>query len=102
MLQNSKSMHIITLNLAKRLQGATFKTRAPRAMKLMRHEIAIAFKVAEDSIVFNQDVNQYVWSQGIRTTPRKIRISIEKQADKTIVGLVPVASFKGLNSEKQE
>merc|ERR1719446_1913166 len=54
-------------------------------------------------------LNKYVWSNGIRKTPNRVRVRLsrkmneDEEADEklyTLAQLVEVTSFKGLNTEK--
>lgn len=56
-------------------------------------------------------LNQWVWSQGIRNPPRRIRVRLSRKrnededaSDKlyTLVSVVDVADFKGLVTEQVE
>ena len=56
-------------------------------------------------------MNKHVWSQGIKGTPKRIRVRLsrkrnedEKAKEKlyTVVSFIPVDDFKGLNTEVVE
>lgn len=87
-----------TIRLSKETQGKSFKKRAPVAMRKIR-EIAKKMTGLSD-IRIDPSVNNYVWSQGIRNLPRKIRVEMkvfEQENQKFVyTSLKEVESFKGL------
>merc|ERR1712113_587428 len=98
-----------TINLHKRIHGMQFKKRAPRAIREIR-------KFAEQmmgtpDVRVDTGLNKYVWSHGVRNVPRRARVRLarkrnedEDSANKlyTLVTVVKVDSFKGLQTENVE
>merc|ERR1712113_214174 len=96
-----------TVILHKRVQGVQFKKKAPKAVKAIR-------KFARDNMKTNDvrldvKLNQFVWSQGIRNVPKRVRIRLRRKKDDddesgtkwyTLASLLEVESFKGLLTEK--
>ncbi|KAH0575525.1 Ribosomal protein L31B [Spironucleus salmonicida] len=102
-------VHFIkTLNLAKLTSGKPFKTRCPVAMKMIRSICAKTAKVDEKNVILSEDVNRYVWAQGIRTPMRRIRIDIDVQEHEenkiALVSIVdwPAEGYHGLLNETNE
>ena len=96
-----------TVNLHKRCHKVQFKKKAIRAVREIK-SFAQKNMLTEDVRV-TPEVNQYVWKQGIRNIPRRVRVRLvrkkndtEEKGEKfyTEVRLVPVRSFKKLNTEK--
>lgn len=94
-----------TINLHRRLHHISFKKRAPRALKEIRRFAAATMGTKEVRI--DQKVNQEVWKQGIRHVPFRVRVRLSRRRNDaedaeekmyTLVSLVPVASFKGLQT----
>ncbi|KAJ2783670.1 hypothetical protein H4R18_001580 [Coemansia javaensis] len=95
-----------TIHLHKRVFGESFKKRAPRAIRVIR-------KFAQDNmgtkdVRIDAQLNKAVWARGIKTVPTRIRVRLarrrnddESAAEKlyTHVSYVPVASFKGLQTQ---
>ena len=96
-----------TLNMHKILQGIQFKKRAPRAIRDIKR-----FATKE---MFTQDVridtalNRFVWLNGIRNVPRKIRVRISRKRNEdedaknkfySLVQHLPVEDFSNLKTEK--
>ena len=55
-------------------------------------------------------VNKYLWSQGIRSVPRRVRVQMDRKVGEegselyTVVSLIPIskpAEFRGLLTEKK-
>merc|ERR1711879_1098177 len=66
-----------TINLHKRTHGLEFKKRAPRAMKEIK---AFARKAMGTSDVrLDVKLNQFVWSQGIRNVPYRVRVRLSRK-----------------------
>ena len=91
----------VTLHLQRWMHRVTFKKRAPLAMKVIREEAQKMMKTQE--VKLDTGLNQYIWHQGIRSVPHRIRVRLarmEKEGQDgqfyTLVSYVPVASFKGL------
>ncbi|KAJ2702778.1 60S ribosomal protein L31B [Coemansia spiralis] len=95
-----------TINLHKRVFGASFKQRTPRAVKVIR-------KFAEENmgtkdVRIDADLNKALWARGIKAVPHRIRVRMarrrnddESAAEKlyTYVSYINVASFKGLHTQ---
>ncbi|KRT85827.1 ribosomal protein [Oryctes borbonicus] len=95
-----------TINLHKRLHGISFKKRAPRAIKEVR-KFALK-QMGTSDVRIDTRLNKQLWSKGIRNVPFRIRVRLsrrrnddEDSANKlfTLVTYVPVATFKGLQTE---
>lgn len=69
--------YVQTINLAHECMGQSFKKRAPKCIKAIKAIAARTARVAD--VLVGEDVNLFVWSQGIRNPPRKIRVEIEKR-----------------------
>eukprot|EP00850_Spirogloea_muscicola_P016251 SM000131S26681 [mRNA] locus=s131:17930:18432:+ [translate_table: standard] len=66
-----------TVNLHRRLHGATFKKRAPRAVKEIKK---FAQKVMGTSDVrIDVKLNKQLWSRGVRNVPGRIRIRVSRK-----------------------
>mmetsp|Transcript_21826 Transcript_21826/g.45875 ORF Transcript_21826/g.45875 Transcript_21826/m.45875 type:complete len:117 (+) Transcript_21826:135-485(+) len=95
-----------TIHLAKRVHKTTFKAKTPRAIKQIK-------KFAQDAmgtkdVRIGTDVNKYVWAQGVRNPPKRIRVRLSRKRNEdedaeeklyTLVQLVEVSTFKGLQTE---
>ncbi|XP_056630811.1 60S ribosomal protein L31 [Diorhabda carinulata] len=95
-----------TVNLHKRLHGIGFKKRAPRAIKAIRQ--FAEKQMCTPDVRIDTRLNKQLWSKGIRNVPFRIRVRLsrrrnddEDSANKlyTLVTYVPVATFKGLQTE---
>ncbi|KAI4379517.1 hypothetical protein MLD38_005800 [Melastoma candidum] len=97
-----------TINLHKRLHGCTFKKKAPKAIKEIR-------KFAQDAmgtkdVRVDVKLNKHIWSRGIRSVPRRIRVRIarkrnnDEDAKEELYSLVtvtevPPEGLKGLGTK---
>merc|ERR1719152_1007872 len=95
-----------TVHLHKVVHTVQFKKRAPRAISAIK-------KIAEKQmgtkdVRIDQKLNKFIWSQGIRNLPRRVRIRLSRKRNEdedakekmyTLVQHVPVESFKGLQTE---
>lgn len=95
-----------TINLHKRLHGITFKKRAPRSIKEVKK--FAKEKMGTPDVRVDTTLNKFLWSKGVRNVPYRVRVRLSRKrnededaADKlyTLVTHVPVASFKGLQTE---
>ncbi|KAJ2753891.1 60S ribosomal protein L31 [Coemansia nantahalensis] len=96
-----------TINLHKRVFGASFKQRTPRAVKAIR-KFAMENMGTKD-VRIDAELNKALWARGIKAVPHRIRVRMarrrnddESAAEKlyTTVSFIPVASFKGLNTQQ--
>ena len=96
-----------TINLHKRCHKIQFKKKAPRALSEIR-SFAQKNMLTEDVRV-DTEVNQYIWHQGIRNIPRRVRVRLVRRKNDedetgnkfyTEVKLLRVDDFKGLLTEK--
>ena len=65
-----------TINLHKRLQGITFKKRAPRAIKEVK-KFALKIMGTEDVRV-DVGLNKFLWSKGVRNVPYRVRVRLHR------------------------
>lgn len=66
-----------TVNLHKRLHGATFKKRAPRAVKELRKFAQKAMGTTDVRV--DVKLNKALWSRGVRNVPRRVRIRVARR-----------------------
>jgi large subunit ribosomal protein L31e len=66
-----------TINLHKALHGATFKKRAPKAIKVVKAFAAKAMKTKEVRV--DVELNKQLWAKGIRNVPRRVRVRISRK-----------------------
>ena len=95
-----------TINVHRRIHGIGFKRRAPRAIKEIKKFAEKQFGTPDVRI--DTRLNKYIWTNGIKNVPYRVRVRLsrkrnddEESAHKlyTLVQHVPVASFKGLQTE---
>lgn len=91
-----------TIHLHKRIHGASFKKRAPKAIKSIQQFAQKQMGTKEVRI--DTALNKAVWSHGIRNVPFRIRVRISRRRNDdedakeklySYVTYVPVTSFKG-------
>eukprot|EP00033_Pygsuia_biforma_P000018 GCRY01000026.1.p1 GENE.GCRY01000026.1~~GCRY01000026.1.p1 ORF type:complete len:130 (+),score=39.87 GCRY01000026.1:49-390(+) len=96
-----------TINLHKRTHDRAFKKRAPIAVKAIKN-FAIKNMGTQD-VRLDPSVNKFVWSQGVRNVPFRIRVRCARKRNEddeakeefyTIVSHVPVESYKTLTTKK--
>ncbi|KAK4414435.1 60S ribosomal protein L31 [Sesamum alatum] len=97
-----------TINLHKRLHGCTFKKKAPKAIKEIRKFAQKAMGTTDVRV--DVKLNKQIWSRGIRSVPRRIRVRIarkrndDEDAKEELYSLVTVAEIpdgglKGLGTQ---
>ncbi|KAK4411040.1 60S ribosomal protein L31 [Sesamum angolense] len=97
-----------TINLHKRLHGCTFKKKAPKAIKEIRKFAQKAMGTTDVRV--DVKLNKHIWSRGIRSVPRRIRVRIarkrndDEDAKEELYSLVTVAEIpdgglKGLGTQ---
>ncbi|KAG8038567.1 hypothetical protein G9C98_006263 [Cotesia typhae] len=95
-----------SINLHRRLHGVGFKKRAPRAIKEIRK--FAEKQMGTPDVRIDTRLNKQLWSKGIRNVPFRVRVRLsrrrnddEDSANKlyTLVTYIPVATFKGLQTE---
>ena len=95
-----------TIHLHKYVHGKYFKKRAPSAIKAIK---AFALKsMGTSDVRVDPKLNKNLWSKGVKNVPRRIRVRMSRRRNEnedaktklyTLVTLVPVASFDGLQNE---
>ncbi|KAI6681931.1 hypothetical protein NL676_035812 [Syzygium grande] len=86
-----------TINLHKRLHGCTFKKKAPKAIKEIRKFAQKA--MGTNDVRVDVKLNKQIWSRGIRSVPRRIRVRIarkrneDEDAKEELYSLVTVAEI---------
>lgn len=95
-----------TIHLSKRTHKTTFKSKTPKAIKEIRKFAEKTMKTKDVRI--QPDVNKFIWKQGVRNPPKRIRVRLSRKRNEdedadeklyTLVQLVEVSSFKGLQTE---
>ena len=98
-----------TINLHKLCHKTQFKKKAPKALDQIRKFAATNMKT--DDVRIDTEVNQWVWNQGIRNIPRRVRVRLQRKKNEgedagnkffTEVRLLHVDTFKGLITEKSK
>jgi large subunit ribosomal protein L31e len=98
-----------TIHLHKLVHGKSFKKRAPQAMKAIRKFAAEAMKTSD--VRLDPQLNKEIWTRGIKTVPHRVRVRLSRRRNDdeeakeklyTYVSYVPVASFKGLQTQVVE
>ena len=94
-----------TVNLHRLCHGTQFKIKAKRAIREIRR--FVNRNMLTSDVRVSNEVNQYVWMNGIRNIPRKIRVRLVRKKNEesgenfyTEVRLVKIKSFKQLLTEK--
>ncbi|KAL3532573.1 hypothetical protein ACH5RR_006094 [Cinchona calisaya] len=96
------------INLHKRLHGCTFKKKAPKAIKEIRRFAQKTMGTIDVRV--DVKLNKYIWSRGIRSVPRRVRVRIarkrndDEDAKEELYSLVTVAEIlpeglKGLGTK---
>lgn len=95
-----------TINVHRRIHGIGFKRRAPRAIKEIKKFAEKQFGTPDVRI--DTRLNKFLWSNGIKNVPYRVRVRLSRKRNDdeesihklyTLVQHVPVASFKGLQTE---
>ncbi|KAK8955166.1 60S ribosomal protein L31 [Platanthera guangdongensis] len=97
-----------TINLHKRLHGCTFKKKAPKAIKEIRKFAQKAMGTTDVRI--DVKVNKQIWSRGIRSVPRRVRVRIARKRNEeedakeewyslVTVAEIPPEGLKGLGTK---
>jgi len=68
-----KSVYVINLS---RVYYGRNTNRAKRAVDLIRRFVSRHAKVSVDSVVILNDVNNFVWSRGIKRPPRRVKVLV--------------------------
>ncbi|KAJ3340183.1 60S ribosomal protein L31 [Gonapodya sp. JEL0774] len=98
-----------TIHLHKHVFGRTFKTRAPKAIKVIR-EFAQKTMGTKD-VRLDPGLNKAVWEGGIKSVPTRIRVRLSRKKNDaedateklyTYVEHVIVPTFKGLSTTAAE
>lgn len=95
-----------TINIHRRIHGIGFKSRAPRAIKEIKKFAEKQFGTPDVRI--DTRLNKFIWSNGIKNVKPRVRVRLSRKRNDdeesvhklyTLVQHVPVASFKGLQTE---
>ena len=66
-----------TINIHKIIHKIQFKKKAPRAISGIRDFVAKMMKTQDVRV--DPKLNQYIWSQGIRNLPRRVRVRVTRK-----------------------
>jgi large subunit ribosomal protein L31e len=103
---NKELTRDFTLNLHKRLHKIQFKKRGKRAMNEIRR--FAQKEMWTNDVRMDSELNHYIWQDGIRNIPDKVRIRISKKKNQDedakepffcLVQHVDVEEFSGLRTE---
>ncbi|EJT51108.1 hypothetical protein A1Q2_07217 [Trichosporon asahii var. asahii CBS 8904] len=95
-----------TINIHKRTHDLSFKKKAPKSVKAVKEFAEKAMGVKDVRI--SPGLNQALWSRGVRSPPRRIRVRLERKRNDdegakeklyVVASVVEgVTSFKGLET----
>jgi large subunit ribosomal protein L31e len=66
-----------TIHLHKRLHGATFKKKAPKAIKEIKDFATKAMGTTD--VRLDPELNKKVWEQGVKGVPYRLRVRISRR-----------------------
>lgn len=99
-----------TINIHKLAHRESFKKKAPTAVKKIKQLVSKMMKTSDVRI--DPKLNQYVWGQGIRNLPHKVRVRISRKRNEeegntqgefySLVQHVHVEEFTGRLTEKSK
>lgn len=69
---------VYTINLSKIYSIGRHRERARKAVKYIKTFTVRHMKTSEEDIIFGQDLNEYIWRNGIQKPPRKIKVKMVK------------------------
>ena len=96
-----------TVNLHKALYKIQFKRRAPRAVRHIKNFVRKTMHT--EDVRIDGKLNQFIWSEGIKNVPRKVRVRISRKKNEeedaktpfySLVQYLTVKDFHGLKTEK--
>ena len=103
--KNAAVSRLYTIHLHKRVFGASFKNRAPRAVKAIKEFAQKAMGVSD--VRLDVRLNKFIWSQGIKNVPHRVRVKVSRKRNEdedakekmyTLVEHVPVATYHNLQT----
>ena len=87
---------IYTISFYPKLNSIPRTKRAPRAVRMIKEFVSRHMK--SDDVLIDPEVNEYIWSRGIKKPPRKISVRVIKSDDDVVevylVGAVPEEIFQ--------
>jgi len=95
-----------TINIHKLAHRTQFKKKAPTAVKGVKQYVSRLMRTADVRI--DPKLNQFLWSQGIRNLPKRVRVRISRKRNEeegaqgfySLVQHVNLEDFKGRLTEK--
>ena len=99
----------MTVHVAKLIHGRKFARRAPTAVKKIRAFAQKLMKTKDNRI--DASLNTFLWSQGVKGVPGRVRVRIERHVAKntegtskrkrlySVISHVPVESFARLTTK---
>ena len=99
-----------TINVHKLAHRTQFKKKAPKALKAIRQWVAKMMRTTDVRI--DPKLNQFIWSQGIRNLPHRVRVRISRKKNEeegaaqgeyySLVQHVHLEDFSGRLTEKSK
>ena len=99
-----------TVNIHKLAHRATFKQKAPRAVKAIKQLVTKMMRTKDVRI--DPKLNQFVWKSGVRNLPKKVRVRISRKRNEeegatkgefySLVQHVHIEDFSGRLTEKSK
>ena len=95
-----------TINVHKLAHRVQFKKKAPRAVKEIKKWVSKLMRTSDVRV--DPKLNQFLWSQGIRNLPKRVRVRISRKRSEeegatgfySLVQHVNVEEFKDRLTEK--
>ncbi len=76
---------VYTVNLSKLYAMGRHTERARKAIKMLRRFASRHMKTDDEKIIITQEVNEYVWRNGIQKPPKKLKLKLMKDKDGTVM-----------------
>lgn len=73
---------VYTIPFYPKMNGIPRTKRAPRAMRMIREFVSKHLK--SDELIFDAEVNEFIWARGIQKPPRKITVRVVKSDDDVV------------------
>ena len=74
-----------TVSFSKLYAMGRHRERARKAVKMLRKFAARHMKSKEENVVIGNDVNEFIWRNGIQKPPKKVTVKMIKDDDGTVL-----------------
>lgn len=93
---------VYTVSLSKLYAMGRHTERARKSVKMIRKFASRHMKTEDEKVIITQEVNEYLWRNGIQKPPKRLRVKLMKDKDGTVMVALESEQTKQVEKKNEE